>query len=181
MTNFLSELPHVAGWLRLVAACLLLLGASGCEPQQPKPPEPMIVGITGYNFTSEGVQGYSVNDHYGSNLPPYGGGGSVSCCVSLPAEWSPDLVVTVHWTMGRWTTPYETRKHLTIRQQIECCSTERTLHKTVPLERYGKKGGRVQVFFLPNDAIKVYVTDYDLGHEKHPSGMAYPEKPEVEK
>ena len=137
----------------------------------------MIVGITGYNFTSEGVQGYSVNDHPGSNLPPYGGGGSVSCCVSLPAEWRPGLTVDVGWTIGHYTESWEKRKSMTLQEETRCCWKERTLHRTVPLERYGKKGGRVQVFFLPNDAIKVYVTDYDLGHEKHPSGMAYPEQP----
>ncbi len=140
----------------------------------------MTVGITGYNYTSEGVQDYYVNGQRGSNIPPYGGGGSVSCCVSLPPKWSPDLVVSVHWTMGRWTTPYETRKHLTIRQQIECCSTERALEKTIPVERYGKEGGRLQVFFLPNDEIQVWVYDAGPQNPEHPSQRSYPKKPKVE-
>ncbi len=174
----MSAQPFIRWLLKAVAACLLLAGASGCEP---KPPEPMIVGITGYNFTSEGVQGYSVNDHGGSNLPPYGGGGSVSCCVSLPAQWGPDLTVTVAWTMGRWTTPYESRKHLTVQQQIECCSAERTLRKTVPIERYGKEGGRLQVFFLPNDELQAWVYGAGPQNPKHPSHRGYPEKPEAER
>ena len=46
----------------------------------------------------------------------------------------------------------------------------------MPIERY-EKGGRLQVFFQPGDEIKVYVSDLGLGHEDHPSGMAYPERP----
>ena len=163
-------------WLLRVVACLLVAGATGCEPE---PPKPLIAGITGYNFTGEGVQDYYVNDQRGSNLPPYGGGGSLSCCVPLPAQWSPGLTVTVDWTMGRWTTPHETRKHLTVRQQIECCSAERTLHKTVPVERYGKEGSRLQVFFLPNDEIQVWVYEAGPQSSEHPSSRGYPEKPEV--
>ena len=162
--------------LRAIATALLLAGMSGCEP---KPPEPMVVGITGYNFTSEGVQDYYVNGQRGSNLPPYGGGGSLSCCVSLPAQWNPDLKVTVEWTMGRWTTPYESRKHLTVQQQIECCSAERALSKTVPIERYGKEGGDVQVFFLPNDELQVWVYDAGPQNPNHPSHRGYPERPKA--
>ncbi|MCY1223721.1 hypothetical protein D9M72_358590 [compost metagenome] len=67
---------------------------------------------------------------------------------------------------------------MNIKEAISCCLERRSLRRVVPLQRYGEKGGRVQVFFFPNDAIKVYVTNYDLDHEKHPSGMAYPEKPQ---
>ncbi|WP_093214413.1 MULTISPECIES: DUF3304 domain-containing protein [unclassified Variovorax] len=169
----------LARWLlRGLMTALLLAGASGCEP---KPPEPMVVGITGYNFTSEGVQDYYVNGQRGSNLPPYGGGGSLSCCVSLSVEWSPGLTVEVSWIMGHWAVPIEKIQAMSIKEAIECCLDRRSLAKTVPIERYGKEGGVVQVFFLPNDEIKVYVSDYDLGHEEHPSGMAYPEKPSISK
>lgn len=164
-------------WLALCSALALSLALAGCEPPAPRVAKDMAVGITGYNFTAEGVQEYYVNDRRGSNLPPYGGGGGTSCCVTLPGQWTPGLTVKVDWTMGHWTTPYETRKHLTIAEQIKCCSIERTLSKTVPVERYGKEGGRVQVFFLPNDEIKVWVSDYDLGFPGHPSGVPYPTKP----
>jgi hypothetical protein len=159
-------------WSLLSLACMLFL--TGCEPS---PPKPMVVGITGYNFTGEGVQEYYVDGHWGSNLPPYGGGGKTSCCVALPRQWSPEQTVEVVWTMGHWTTPYESRKHLSIEEQIRCCSAEHSLSRSVLVQPYGKEGGGVQVFFLPDDEVRVYVTDYDLGHEKHPSGMAYPKKP----
>jgi hypothetical protein len=169
-----------AKWLlRAVSVCLLLAAASGCGPNSPKPPEPMTAGITGYNYTREGVQEYYVNGERGSNLPAYGGGGSVSCCVSLPAQWSPDLRVTVDWTIGHWTTAYETRKHLTVQQQIECCFTERSLRRTASVERYGKEGGRLQVFFLPNDEIEVWVYNAGPQNPGHPSRRGYPENPEA--
>ena len=162
-------------WLGASVMLAVALGLAACEPSVAKP---MTVGITGYNFTAEGVQEYYVNGMRGSNLPPYGGGGSTSCCVSLPAKWTPELTVKVSWTMGHWTTPYESRKHLSVDEQIKCCSAERTLSKFVPVERY-EAGGIAQVFFLPQDDIKVWVSQYDLGHEKHISGMRYPKKPDT--
>jgi hypothetical protein len=158
-------------------AILLLVLVSACKPEAKPEAKPMTAGITGYNFTSEGVQRYSVNDMYGSNLPPYGGGGSLSCCVLLAPKWTPELKATVRWTIGDWTVPYEQIENLSTKEQIRCCWAERTLTKTVPIEPYGEDGGDLQVFFLPNDEIKVYVSNYGLGHEKHPSGLAYPENP----
>ncbi|MBC7701172.1 DUF3304 domain-containing protein, partial [Aquabacterium sp.] len=111
-------------------ALVLLMGISACKPAEP---ESYAVGITGYNFTAEGVQDFYVDDQWGSNLPSYGGGGKTSCCVVLPKIWRPGLVVKIDWTMGKWTTPYATRKHLSVTEQITCCSSERTLSKTVPV------------------------------------------------
>ncbi|HEY8331593.1 MAG TPA: DUF3304 domain-containing protein [Pseudomonas sp.] len=164
-------------WLTLACALSIVLALSGCEPPAPRKVQDMAVGITGYNFTAEGVQEYYVNGSRGSNLPSYGGGGKTSCCVRLPGEWTPEVTVKVDWTIGHWTTAYETRKHLSIPEQIQCCFTERTLSKTVPVERYGEEGGRVQVFFLPNDEIKVWVSNLGLGHARHPSGVPYPRNP----
>jgi hypothetical protein len=172
----MNSIPTFVRWLTVCCALALGLVLAGCEPPAPRVAKDMAVGITGYNFTNEGVQEYYVNDRRGSNLPPYGGGGKTSCCVTLPGQWTPGLTVKVDWTMGHWTTPYETRKHLTIAEQIKCCSIERTLSKTVPVERYDEDG-RLQVFFLPNDEIKVWVSNLGLGHERHPSGMAYPKNP----
>ncbi|RQO50978.1 hypothetical protein DBV14_17555 [Variovorax sp. KBW07] len=165
-------------WLVLFVAAAVLL--TGCKPEAPKKMEPVMVGITGYNFTNEGVQRYFVNNMYGSNLPPYGGGGATSCCVSLPAKWSPDLKVELTWRMGDWTVPYEQIAHLSTDEQLKCCWKVRALSKSVSIEPYeADTMGSLQVFFLPEDEIKVWVSKYDLGHEKHPSGMPYPQHPVV--
>lgn len=162
-------------WLGASVMLAVALGLAACEASVAKP---MTVGITGYTFTSEGVQEYYVNGVRGSNLPPYGGGGSTSCCVSLPAKWTPELTVKVSWTMGHWTTPYESRKHLSVDEQIKCCSAERTLSKVVPVERY-EVAALVQVFFLPQDEIKVWVYDPGPQNPSHPSHMGYPKKPNI--
>ena len=182
--NLRKRFPRLISLLAISLALLLIGALSACKPAAqapPGPPPPMNVGITGYNFTNEGVQEYYVDGSRGSNLPAYGGGGKTSCCVSLPDRWTPEVKVNVDWVMGHWTTPYETRKHLSISEQIACCSTERVLSKTVPVERYDEKGGGVQVFFLPNDEVQVWVSDYGLGHDKHPLGMSYPRNPNPEK
>ena len=173
----MHSITNLIRWLALGCVLALGLALAGCEPPAPRTPQPMAVGITGYNFTNEGVQEYYVNDSRGSNLPPYGGGGATSCCVRLPGQWTPGLTVKVDWTIGHYTQPWEIRKNMTIEQEEACCWTQRTLSKTVPVERYGDEGGGVQVFFLPDDDIKVWVSDYDLGFPGHPSGMAYPKKP----
>ena len=173
----MKTIANLIRWLALGCVLALGLALAGCEPPAPRTPQPMAVGITGYTFTNEGVQEYSVNDSRGSNLPPYGGGGATSCCVSLPEQWTPGLTVKVDWITGHWTVPMDKIQAMDISEAIKCCLARRTLSKTVPVERYGEEGGGVQVFFLPNDDIKVWVSDYDLGFPGHPSGMAYPKKP----
>jgi hypothetical protein len=173
----MNSIPTFVRWLTVCCALALSLALAGCEPPAPRVAKDMAVGITGYNFTAEGVQEYYVNDRRGSNLPPYGGGGGTSCCVTLPGQWTPGLTVKVDWTMGDYTLPWSKLEAMTPEQRSACCWTQRTLSKTVPVERYGKEGGRVQVFFLPNDEIKVWVSDYDLGFPGHPSGVPYPTKP----
>lgn len=100
---------------------------------------------------------------------------------TLPDRWTPEVKVKVDWVMGHWMTPYETRKHLSISEQIACCSTERVLSKTVPVERYDEKGGRLQVFFLPDDKVQVWVYGAGPQNPDHPSGRGYPRNPNPEK
>jgi hypothetical protein len=170
--------PLLARQAPLAMAFALLTLTSACKPTKSAEPASYAAGITGYNFTSEGVQEFYVNGQGGSNLPPYGGGGKTSCCVNVPTQWRPWLVAKIDWTMGRWTTPYESRKHLSPAAQVACCSADRKLSKTVPIERYGVEGGRLQVFFLPNDEIKVWVYDAGPQNPDHPSGMDYPKNPD---
>ena len=162
-------------WLVALFIVVAGVGLAACDPNAAKP---VTVGITGYTFTSEGIQEYYVNGMRGSNLPPYGGGGSTSCCVSLPAKWSPDLTVKVEWITGHWTAPMDQIQAMDISEAIKCCLARRTLTKVVPVERY-EEGGLVQVFFLPNDEIKVWVYDPGPQNPSHRSDMGYPKKPDT--
>jgi hypothetical protein len=182
--NLRQRFPRWRSLLAISLALLLIGALSACKPAAqapPGPPPPMNVGITGYNFTNEGVQEYYVDGSRGSNLPPLGGGGKTSCCVSLPDRWTPHLKVTVDWTIGHYTEPWEKRKHMTVAEESDCCWTQRTLSKTVPVERYGEKGGRLQVFFLPDDEVQVWVYDAGPQNPEHPSGRGYPRNTNPEK
>jgi len=132
--------------------------------------------VSGYNFTSEGVQVFYVNGQWGSNLAPYVGGGVV-CCVRLPMKWTPDLKVKVDWTIGHYTRPWEQRKDMSIEQERACCWTQRTLSKVVPIQPYGAEGGGLQVFFLPDDELEIWVFDAGPQNPQHPSGRGYPRRP----
>ena len=167
---------HLYRWLAALAMLAAGLGLSACELSASKP---LTVGITGYTFTSEGVQEYYVNGVRGSNLPPYGGGGSTSCCVSLPAKWTPELTVKVDWITGHWTVPMAQIMAMDISEAIKCCLARRTLSRVVPVERYAEDGGRLQVFFLANDEIQVWVSNIGLLSSEHPSHMGYPKKPDT--
>jgi hypothetical protein len=94
---------------------------------------------------------------------------------------TPHLKVTVDWTIGHYTEPWEKRKHMTVAEESDCCWTQRTLSKTVPVERYGEKGGRLQVFFLPDDEVQVWVYDAGPQNPEHPSGRGYPRNTNPEK
>ena len=48
------------------------------------------------------VDTFYVNTTYGGNVGREGGGGSITCCVELPAKWRPGLMVTVRWAVGDW-------------------------------------------------------------------------------
>lgn len=161
-------------------ALFVMLATTGAlywyAPSKPPKPDKIAAPVTGYNYTFEGVQGFSVNDASGQNLPPFGGGGGQSCCAMLPAKWTPDLKATVHWTIGHFTKPWSERKNLSVLEQEACCWTQRTLEKTVSIEPYAEPGV-LQVFFLPNDEIKVYSFDAGPSNPNHPSKMGYPVDP----
>ena len=170
--------------LVLLMLLMLVLCLSACKPAPPaldatkealKGSVGGAVSIRGYNFTAEGVQDFYVDGAWGAEVPPYGGGGGTTCCVMLP-RWHEGLSVTVDWTMGTWTVPYEKRKHLSINEQISCCSSERTLRQTVPVQRYDR-ADTVQVFFLPGDKLEVWVYDAGPQNPDHPSKRGYPVNP----
>ena len=162
-------------YFKFIFSLIFIMCVSACKPAEP---ESYAVSITGYNFTSEGVEDFYVDDQWGSNLPSYGGGGKTSCCVVLPKIWRLGLVVKIDWKIGHYNLPWSKLDLIPFDERSACCWVARTLSKTVPVEPYGPDGGRFQVFFLPNDEVKVWVSNYNLGHENHPSGMKYPKDPD---
>lgn len=48
------------------------------------------------------IDTFYVNNTDGGNVGREGGGGSITCCVELPAKWRPGLTVTVRWGVSDW-------------------------------------------------------------------------------
>lgn len=174
--------------LALLLLCLSLVACHQADEEPPPSPaeaaaeraaSPAAIGmpIRGYNFTNEGVQDFLVDGSYGSNLTPYGGGGD-TCCTRIPFAWHEGQTVTVKWTIGHYTLPYEQRKHMTIDEEYKCCWSQRTLEKVVPVQRY-EKADIVQVFFLPNDELEVWVYKAGPQNPGHPSKRGYPVDPRI--
>jgi hypothetical protein len=160
-----------------VPAGTLAAPAAATEPAGMSPLASAGMPLRGYNFTYEGVQSFTVDGAYGSNVLPYGGGGKETCCVSIPFAWHAGQTVKVKWTIGHYTLPYEQRKHMSIDEEFKCCWSQRTLEKIVPVQRY-EKPTTVQLFFLPDDELEVWVSSYDLGYPEHPSRREYPAQPD---
>ncbi|MDQ8034736.1 MAG: DUF3304 domain-containing protein [Bordetella sp.] len=179
---------HLAASLRTLLApalATLLVCLAACRPAEP-PASPLppldpkgkaAVSMRGYNFTRRGIAEFHVNGAGVSNLPEYGGGGKDTCCAMLPNRWTPELRARVDWTVTGWTIPYEQRMNMSLSELVRCCVREQSFSVEVPVQRY-ERPATLQVFFLEDDKVQVWVSDYDLGHPSHPSGRHYPRKPE---
>ncbi|MDC8787281.1 DUF3304 domain-containing protein [Roseateles koreensis] len=172
----MSITPIMKRLILLLWAVALSLGLTACKAKDDSANESLGVSITGINYTAEGVQSFYVNGAWAGNLPPYGGGGKTAGGIFLPRRWTPDLKVTVDWTVGHFTKPYKEYKALPINQILACCWAERTLKLTVPVQKYDEPA-RLQVFFLPDDKLEVWVTDLGVQHPDHPSGRPNPKDP----
>lgn len=89
----LSKLASLRGNRLLggLAGALLLSGFSD-------KPEYLAGNVEAVNHTPAGLNSYYVNGYGGGNAPPFGYGGAV-CCVRLPAEWRPGVVMEIKWEM----------------------------------------------------------------------------------
>ncbi|MGF6775422.1 DUF3304 domain-containing protein [Paraburkholderia sp. GAS334] len=99
----------------------------------------MGLDVVGYNHTDHDIGGFSVNGEAGSYLGKHEGGGGFSCCVSLPAKYTPGMTVKVTWTDEYNKNPQS---------------------RTVAVPTFGPKDtGVFAVHFLRNGEIKVFITD----------------------
>ena len=160
-------------WL-LQSLCLcglLLLGA--CEAKPPKE-ETYPASMAGANYTREGIQEFYVDGAWGGVIGSYSGGGVGGvCCVTLPMKWRPGLDAEVEWRIGhfqkdgRFMTAEE-KAAMPIDELIEKYWTVRHLKRRVPIEPYKPEGGSMQVIFLPNDEVKIYVSNWAPYSPNHP-------------
>lgn len=112
--------------------------------------------VTLYNYTDKGISIY-LDDMFIGGVNPYVGGGSISCCVSIPAKWKPNTNV-----LARWDETTAGNTNVSNYQQI------------IPLEPYTDEDrGELQVHILPGQKIKLIVTKYDWEQPEHPMHAVY--------
>ncbi|MEG0879681.1 MAG: DUF3304 domain-containing protein [Janthinobacterium sp.] len=138
--------------LGCVLLCIFLSFSSiACS----KEPMKIVVNLTAYNHTENGVGSYIVTLDDGSSteagyLAPGEGGGGKTCCLSIPATWKPGMNATIAMHVLKNGKPIR-------------------VEKTVSIPRYDSSdAGRFVVHFLHDGSLKVFATKYLLGHRKYP-------------
>ena len=164
--------PQSTLWrILLLGFVFLTLQACSKADDADKKPEGTPVSISGYNYTIEGIQEFYVNGEWGGGLG-IGAGYDMTCCVMLPDKWTPGLSATLEWRRsdcqgngpGNERCPFGTHGE---------GWHEKTLKSTVPIEPYDRPNA-VQVMFLPNDEVKIYVVPVDPDHPDHPAKLGRP-------
>lgn len=168
-TNTLTrQHSHLARQTLLVG--LLAFALTGCDVATRNEQDDAFSpsGLSAYNYSNEGIQEFHLDGTWGSNVGVGAGGGAV-CCVSVPKKWRPRLTVTLEWR----------RSDCGIPRSPQCTIEnagkwpKKSFKKTIPIEPY-EVPGRVQVMFLPDDDVKIYVRDEDPWADEHPSHLGAP-------
>ncbi|RKF44581.1 DUF3304 domain-containing protein [Paraburkholderia fungorum] len=123
--------------------------------------EPMGLNLNGLNYTEVPIGDFYVNGTWGAAIPARIGswGSKVICCVSLPHEWHPGLMVMVQWQDDN----------------LYKKDPDAMAHREVPVEKYEYfSDGFLWVLFFPNDKIRVYASQWGPGSPNFPEGLQEP-------
>ena len=125
--------------------------------------------LMGFNRTDRVVYGFYVNDSWGANIFEYGGGGSATCCMSIPHD---SKTVRVKWILS-WNTMDEANR----RAPME------TYEADVPIPPNLDLGddNYLQVYFFPGNEIGVHYGQSTLASDVQPqvTGTRMPDTPYV--
>jgi len=158
--------PKRSRWAALFALLLGSLTITACTAQTP---QRLGAPIEGYNHTSAAINHFSVNGSGGPNLSPNSGGGSQTCCASLPVKWQTGMTVVVEWEKDP--NPRASLPPLgtdAYREAYRKHAAQYTRHRAVvevaPYERLGT----VDVHFLPCNQVKVSAVNDLPGQPGYP-------------
>ncbi|MBA6041757.1 DUF3304 domain-containing protein [Pseudomonas carnis] len=131
-------------WLWLLGLLFLLsLTAVACRPGS----KMSSVGVVGYNHTDTTIVQFVLDGGGGESfIRAHRGGGSTSCCTSIPDRWHPGYEVAIEWTTD----------------------LENFKQKVVAVPEYDARASRMAVHFLRNGDVKIFVTSLSLGHPDYP-------------
>ncbi|WP_227103717.1 DUF3304 domain-containing protein [Chromobacterium rhizoryzae] len=169
MSEFATWRSSQASLALLAFAVLLPAQAMGNKPSTEMVP----AGVEGYNHTSAAINRFSVNRAGGHNIGPFNnGGGSQSCCASLPRQWRPGLMATVEWEKDpNPNSPIKRdRNGQILPSEAIRIRSEFTQHRAVvEIPRYDEPCA-IQVHFLPCDQVRATATCHK------PSSPNFPHK-----
>jgi len=178
-----------------ILLALIVPSIAGCTPHEPaagnasnkapKESEPVMLSITGYNYTSRHIESFSVNGQGGGNLyvssPTSGGGGTVCCVRYRPG--TKVRKVKVKWQTGACFYSVKSAISGEVSDTLHLFSQERE----VEIDQIVPSDPQVmEVHFYPDGSIKAAITAseslprlrLDAGREDK---SRYPRCPEDEK
>lgn len=125
------------------------------------------VSLTGVHHMGDkfNIAQFYVDGYDGSNVGREGGGGSDVCCVLLPKQWRPGLVVEVRWSVGDWTN--ENRAEIEAGNYRSVDGAGADYIATVPVERY-ELAEHLWVHFFTGGKVRVVSSMPGSGGPKHP-------------
>ena len=144
----------------LLGACVSLFACSeewrAGEHSATKKEERYGGGVSGLNYSSDAIEGFSVTGPRGMN----GGGANMSpaykdgpatagemCCIGIPKHWQPDTKLEIEWVRDRFPYSHENRTGAVV------------MKATVTVPQYAPKTSGFFAIFLPGDRVKVMVGD----------------------
>lgn len=158
-------------YLHVLCILLMVCVLQACgKTKEPAKEEGSASSIAGFNYSIEGIQEFYVNGQWGGAISIGGGYGNV-CCVVIPQKWTQGLSATVAFER----TDCRGDKEKRCPERIEDLDKwpMLKLSKEVPIEPYDQPND-VQVMFLPNDEVKIYVSHFMPDHPDHPSKLGEP-------
>jgi len=145
--------------IRWLSALMLLMTLAACaqgfgsKPVEAEMASTTLTGV-GHLGSMTGIPQYSVDGHWGGNVPGWGGGGGSVCCVQLPAKKpSTPYMVTVQWrTCDVSHIKFVDGKR--VNPKDRCIPSEH--EATVPVHYAEEKLGYLNVHFLPSNKVEVW-------------------------
>ncbi|MGL4605676.1 MAG: DUF3304 domain-containing protein [Iodobacter sp.] len=135
--------------LKILLCFSIIFILASCQEKHPEDTR-VPGGLTGLNHTKVAIISFYVDGQWGGNIRAMGGGGKTVCCVSMPREYPKEgIKVKVRWNAT---------------DTLE----EHWFEKEVNVDPYSSKGGDVYVHFLPNQQVRVVVSNI------HPMSPEYP-------
>ncbi|MCU9949058.1 DUF3304 domain-containing protein [Pseudomonas sp. PDM13] len=154
--------------LKLLSGLLLVL--AGCSLGES---EYLGGDLWAVNHASAAINNFSVNGYGGGNANPHGYGGG-ACCVMLPREWRPGILMKVEWETdpntvenGKTFPGFVNReKFLAWKNNAE--SNFQRHSAIVPLPPYDQGLCALEVHFLPCHQVKVTTACWGYGSPNNP-------------